>query len=193
MEGVDPVAEGLGEHARRSGGAIVNGQAKEVGFIAGLLLHLISDVFSVGRVFRMAVEGWIRSGDVARRLIAGERHDPHVAVGGRREVAVVIGVEGEFRAVGREIVLQRSTELEGRRIEVTRRQVADGAGGNVGQQDVCALAVLPFGPMAIEQRIGHVGVERALAPALFDLLVASIVGAAFRIDVARKRDRFSVR
>ena len=105
----------------------------------------------------------------------------------------MIGIEGEFRAIGREIILQGSAELEGRRIEVTWRQVAHGAGGNVGQQDVCALAVLPFGPMALEQRIGHVGVERALAPSLFDLLIASIVGAAFEIDVARKRDRFSVR
>jgi len=38
-----------------------------------------------------------------------------------------------------------------------------------------------------------VGVERAFAPALFDLLVASIVGAAFRIDVARKGDPFAIR
>jgi len=44
----------------------------------------------------------------------------------------------------------------------------------------------------VEQRIGHVGVERAFAPALFDLLVASIVGA-FGIDVARERDPFPIR
>ena len=105
----------------------------------------------------------------------------------------MIGIEGEFRAVRGEIVLQGSAELEGRGIEVTRRQVAHRAGGSVGQQDVCALAVFPFGPVAVEQRIGHMGVERALAPALFDLLVASIVGAAFRINVARKRDPFAVR
>ena len=87
LEGVDPVAERLCKHARRAGVAVENGQTKQVGFIAGLFLHLVGNVFSVGRIFRMAVESRIRSGDVARRLVAREltrreRHDPHVAVGG---------------------------------------------------------------------------------------------------------------
>ena len=106
----------------------------------------------------------------------------------------MIGIEGEFRAVGREIVLQGSAELERRRIEVAGRQVAHGAAWkHRPRRTWVRLPSFHSRPMAIEQRIGHVGVERALAPALLDLLVASIVGAAFRIDVARKRDPFAVR
>ena len=105
----------------------------------------------------------------------------------------MIGTERELRAIRREIVLQSSAELKGRGIEVARRQVAHRAAGNVGEKNMRALAVFPLRPMAVEQRIGHVGVERAFAPALFDLLVASIVGAAFGIDVARERDPFPIR
>ena len=193
LERVDPIAEGLGEHARCAAGAIIDGQTKEVRFIAGLLLQLIGNVFSVRRVFRMTVEGGIRSGDVARRLITSERDDPHVAVCGRSEIAVMIRVEGEFCAIWREIVLQGSAQLERRRIEVTWRQVAHRTAGSVGQQDVGTLTVFPLRPVAVEQRIGQMSVERALAPALVELFVTGIVGAAFRIDVARKRDPSSVR
>src|ERR1700680_1660764 len=126
----------------------------------------------------MAVEGGIRRGDVARRLIAGERNDPYVAVGGGGLLAIMIGVEGEFAAVRREVVAQGAAELEGRGIEVAGRQVAHGAGGNIGQQDMRVLSVPPFRPVAVEKRVGQVRVQRALAPALIDFLYAGIVGVA---------------
>ena len=52
-------------------------------------------------------------------------------------------------------------------------------------------AVLPLGPVAIEERVGHVRLERALVPRLRRLLVARVV-LAFRVDVGCKRDPLAV-
>ena len=104
----------------------------------------------------------------------------------------MIGNEDQLLPVRRKVILQTAAELERRRVELAGREIADLAGGHFGQQDMRALAVLPIGPVAIEQAIGHVGLQLAFTPALGDLLVARVVGAAFGVDVARKRDPFPI-
>ena len=71
------------------------------------------------------------------------------------------------------------------------RQVSDCARRHVEQQDVSARAVLPLGPVTIEERIGHVRLERALVPRLRRLLVARLV-CAFGVDVGCERDPLAV-
>src|SRR5207247_9384769 len=93
---------------------------------------------------------------------------------------------------GREVVLQGSAKLQRRRIKITRSQGSSLAGRRVSQKDVCSSAVFPFGPVTIEKRFCSVRLERPLRPGIGDLLVASVVAAAFGIHVRRERDPLAV-
>src|SRR5260370_238038 len=60
-------------------------------------------------------------------------------------------------------------------------------------EGVGARAVLPLRPVPVEQRVGHVRLQLAVAPAVGDAFVAGVVAAAFGIDVIGEGDPFPVR
>ena len=125
-----PVAERLGEHFRRAGPPIVDREAKQIGLVAGLLLRPITDVLAVGRILRAAVVARIGRRDVSRpSRRAREREQPQIVVGRGGGLRIVVRDEAQLRAVGREVVLQRSAELERRRVEVAGRQVPTAPAG----------------------------------------------------------------
>src|SRR5208282_5294572 len=189
---VNPIAERFGEHAGAMCRTVVDGQAKEVGFVAGLFLQAIGDVFPVRGILGAAIIRGVRSSDVLGWRGPGHWNYPEVAVGRDGGLWVVVGFKDKLAAIRGKVVLQRASKLERWSVEIAGREVADGAGGDAGKKEVSALSVLPFGPVAVEQRGRCVRMKRALAPAALDFLVAGIVGATFRIDVAGKGDPFPV-
>src|SRR5207248_6260795 len=111
----------------------------------------------------------------------------------RLRMGVVIGDDDELVRVWREVVLQRTAELERRGVELARREIARRAVIDIHDERVRRLSVAPRRPVAIEKRVGHVRLQLPFLPAIGDTLVAGVVAVALGIDVAVERDPFPVR
>ena len=94
----------------------------------------------------------------------------------------------EFGPIRREIVLQWTAQLKSRGIETAWRQIDDLSAVDLSQQDVSPFSVFPFGPMPIKQLVGHMSFKQATFPAFRNFLIAAVVGAALRVNVAGKRN-----
>src|SRR5262249_2109320 len=120
---------------RRTGRAVIESQAEQVGLITRLFLHSVGDVASIRRILGAAVIRVIRRRDVSSlRSAVVQPQQPQIIVGLFGRVSVVVGNVHAFFPSGREVVLQRPAELEGWRVVVARGQVPGFARSYFGQK-----------------------------------------------------------
>ena len=196
----DRLVETGGEVALGAGRAVANDDPEAVRLVARCHLPLEGEEAAVGRVARRAVEPLVQSCQVLRgrerRGVAVNRHGEDVHVRRERGVRIAVRGESELGPVGRQVEVLATSDGEDGRVEVARRQVADGLRGvglgEVEDENMRALALLPFGPVAVEEGVREVGLDLVRFAGAGGLLVARGVGAAVRVHVRREDDEAAV-
>ncbi len=194
-EAVHPPVDVVGQVGDLPGGAFEHHQLPAVALVTGARLSPPGEIPAVGRIARCGI-GARTAGDLHRLLRLGAAtHGQHEQVGIGADGGHRIEIHGvaKLRAVGRNIVIVGAPERKRRHLAVPRRQIAHRSAACGHHQQMAAAPRGPGGPVPVEQlrvnarfhRIGAVDVEA--------LLVAGVVGAAFRVDGARENQVLPIR
>ena len=186
FEVVHPVVELLCQDPLLSCRPVVEGKTEAVALIAGHGLEAVGDVVSVGRIERLSVPCRVLLGQTF--CLSSRNGDrPEVAVGRCLLVAVPIRGEADLLAVGREGEESRaSVGREDGRMPRARRHVRVGLVLQVADDDVLEASVLILRPMAEEQAVGDMGVNRSL---LFPALALQVgLGVRTQVGIDRSRE-----
>src|SRR4051812_44413611 len=148
------------------------------------------EILPVRRGPRLRIVPVIARGEILRRSSSAV-DQPEVAVRAPGFALRRLAADDQL-AVRGEAEVVAAADAEARPVGVERGDVARRPAGGRHDQDVRALAFLPFRPVPGEEVIDDARLDAALLPLLRSLLVAGLFPGALRVDLAGEGDPAAV-
>ncbi len=188
LHGVHPVVDPFAQDAGRFPVAVVDGQPETIGFIPGSGLGAVGYPAPVRRIERVAIEGLVLGGDVDHGVAAVQSQQEQIAVGGHFGTGVGVDDHAEFPTVRSRIVTDPVAVIVGRIIILARRQHGQFTRFQVAGKQVTVLEFAVGVPVAVEQRIGEMGLDRPRSQFFGLFFVAGRIGSEFRVNRSAEDD-----